>query len=70
MNSPSNEPKMWYRSRTFWVGALTITVGVSGFLSGFLGKPVLNGPASAACLVNGVSMVMLRWVTDSPIRLK
>ncbi len=64
------EAKIWYKSKTFWVGTLTITVGVSGFMSDFLGTPVLNVPASTACLINGVSMVMLRWVTEAPIKLK
>lgn len=69
LNSQENT-KYWYQSKTFWAGALGLAVGVSGLLFEFYGKPFVNTSAATAWLVNGLAMVALRFVTNSPVKFK
>ena len=65
-----DEAKYFYQSKTFWVGFLGLAVGISGLFAEYYGRPFVTQAAATAWLVNGSLMVALRFVTNSPVKLK
>ena len=61
--------KPWYTSKVFWIGALQLLAAIAIFGNQFLADPELNitEPATILLFVNGLTMVILRWLTDRPI---
>ncbi len=60
--------KKWYTSKTVWVNALTIVVGVVGFLAGH--EVIQDNATFLAGLValQGALNVALRFITWRPIK--
>lgn len=62
-------PKSILKSRTFWVNALTLVAGVSGYL---IGQDLIQDNAQLVAIlaaVQGAVNIALRLVTDEPVRL-
>lgn len=60
--------KAWYKSKTFWLGALQLLAAVSLFVHQFItDHQTITDPEKIALFTNGLIMVVLRWVTDKPI---
>ena len=60
------EPKLWYQSKTMWIGLLEVVIGVLGLVAPFLGGKVYT-PEAFVLLGIGVLTVILRKFTDQPI---
>ena len=58
--------KKWYQSRTVWAGILQILIAIGGLVADFLQAGDFTAPA-ITLLVTGVLMIVLRFVTDTPI---
>ena len=59
--------KNWYKSKVVWLGILQLIAAITLFVGNKLdGTPSWN-PSEIILLVNGVVMVILRWLTDQPI---
>jgi hypothetical protein len=60
------EPKIWYKSKTLWVGVVEILIGVLGLVATFLGAGVFT-PEAYVLLVVGALTILLRKLTDTPM---
>ena len=60
------EPKLWYQSKTMWVGLLEVLIGVLGLVAPFLGGKIYT-PEAFVLLGVGVLTIVLRQLTDKPI---
>lgn len=59
--------KVWYESKTVWLGIVQFLIGAFGLLAEFLNKGDFS-PASVVVLLSGVLVVVLRvWFTDTAI---
>ena len=59
--------KPWYQSKTVWLGVLQLAAAITLFVGNKLdGTPIWN-PSEIVLLVNGIIMVILRWLTSQPI---
>lgn len=61
--------KPWHKSKVFWIGALQLLAAIAIFGNQFLANPDLKitEPATILLFINGLTMVVLRWLTDRPI---
>lgn len=59
--------KRWYESKTMWFGLLWILIGVAG-LFGFADFVPSTELEQVAEIVNGIFIVVLRYVTDTSIQ--
>lgn len=61
--------KPWYKSKTIWVGALQIVSALTAFgYEFFLEHQTLDDPIKITMFVNGITMVVLRFMTDKGIK--
>ena len=60
------DPKPFYKSKLFWLGALQIFVGAAALVGPFLEAAVFT-PAGFVALASGVVTIVLRFLTDQPI---
>tara|TARA_R110002126_G_scaffold268771_1_gene412331 strand:+ start:291 stop:554 length:264 start_codon:yes stop_codon:yes gene_type:complete len=60
--------KSWWKSKSIWVGALQIVSSMALIVVEILNEGSLKVDMGQTLLmVNGVAMIILRWVTDKPI---
>lgn len=61
--------KSWWKSKTIWVGVLQVISSVALSLSSFLSEGgTLDVDSNQTILaLNGIAMIVLRWLTDKPI---
>jgi len=59
--------KSYLKSKTFWVGLIQLIAAVSMFCYSHFTSDYAQTPASTALLINGVAMIVLRWLTAEPI---
>ena len=61
--------KPWYRSKQFWIGVLQLVAALTMFGNQFFteNEITFDNPTAIMLLVNGLVMVVLRWLTDQPI---
>lgn len=59
--------KAWYESRTIWIGAVEILIGVLGIVATFLQFGEFT-PSSYVLLAVGILTIILRKLTEIPIR--
>lgn len=60
--------KSWYKSKSIWVGALQIISSMALIAVEILNEgSVKVDMGQTLLMVNGVAMIILRWVTDKPI---
>lgn len=62
-------PKEFYKSKTFWFGALSVVVGVAG-LFGFADFVPGDETVQIMEVVNGIVIIVLRFITDQGITLR
>lgn len=58
--------KKWYTSKTYYIGALEILIGIGGLVATFLEAGDFAAPA-IVCLVTGVLTIVLRKLTKEPV---
>lgn len=58
--------KSWYKSKTVWVGALQIAIGIGGLLASFFGSDIYTAE-SITLLITGSLMVVFRFVTNDAV---
>jgi hypothetical protein len=58
-------PKSLFASKTFWVNALTLAIGVGGYLTGLVPAPYQPIVVAALALAN----IILRTITDQPVTI-
>jgi len=56
------EIKKWWASKTFWLGVLIVLGGIAEFIAG------LPAGASASTIAAGVLTVIVRFLTNQPIK--
>jgi len=56
------EGKPYYKSKTLWVGVISILAGFLAFLAGEL-------EAGAPLTIEGIIMIILRFITKEPVKL-
>ena len=61
--------KDFYRSKTFWFGALSVLVGVAG-LFGFADFVPGDETVQIMEVINGIVIILLRFVTSGAIHLR
>ena len=61
--------KDFYRSKTFWFGALSVLVGVAG-LFGFADFVPGDETVQIMEVINGIVVIALRFLTNQGIHLK
>ena len=60
--------KLWWKSKSIWVGALQIVSSIAVIAVEILNEgSVKVDMGQTLLMVNGVAMIILRWVTDKPI---
>tara|TARA_R110000787_G_scaffold28081_3_gene76881 strand:+ start:128 stop:391 length:264 start_codon:yes stop_codon:yes gene_type:complete len=60
--------KLWWKSKSIWVGALQIVSSIALIAVEILNEgSVKVDMGQTLLMVNGVAMIILRWVTDKPI---
>ena len=60
--------KSWWKSKSIWVGALQIISSIALIAVEILNEgSVKVDMGQTLLMVNGVAMIILRWVTDKPI---
>jgi hypothetical protein len=60
--------KPWWKSKMVWVGILQLVGAISLYLIGyFQDNETITSPMEITLLVNGIVMVILRWLTSEPI---
>ena len=61
--------KKWWQSKSVWVGGLQLAASLSLFGHQIFtdNEITLDDPTKILLLVNGLTMVVLRWLTDQPI---
>jgi len=62
--------KPWIKSKTVWVGIIQLIAALALYLNGYYqdhegGIP--TSPVEITLVINGIAMIVLRWLTDSPI---
>lgn len=60
------EGKLWYQSRTMWVGVVEFLIGALGIVATFLHLGIYT-PESIVLLVVGFLTILLRKLTEVPI---
>ena len=60
--------KKFYASKTFWFGALWILVGAAS-VAGYADFVPSDDVTQIASIVNGVVIILLRYVTDTKVTL-
>lgn len=61
--------KLWYQSKTFWIGAIEIAIGVLGLVATFLEAGNYT-PEAFVLLTTGVLTVILRFMTKEPLAFR
>lgn len=61
--------KLWFQSKTVWIGIIEIAIGVLGLVADFLGKGDYS-PSGYVLLATGVLTVVLRFLTEEPVSLR
>jgi hypothetical protein len=60
--------KKWWKSKSVWIGVLQIISSISLIVVEFLEEGSVKVDTHQTLLmVNGIAMLILRWVTDKPI---
>lgn len=60
--------KKWWKSKSVWIGVLQIISSISLIIVEFLEEGSVKVDTHQTLLmVNGIAMLILRWVTDKPI---
>ena len=62
VNVVSLSSKPFYKSKTFWLGALNIVIGVCTYLSGQI-------DSGAAITLNGILIIVLRVITNRAVTI-
>lgn len=60
------ETKLWYQSRTMWVGIVEILIGILGIVATFLNVGSYS-PESIVLMVVGFLTIILRKLTEVPV---
>ena len=60
--------KMWFASKTIWIGILQILISVLGAVATFLEAGDFTTP-SCILFITGVLMILLRYITNEGIEL-
>ena len=58
--------KLWYESKTLWVGVLQIAIAVGMALAEFLNSGVYS-PEAIVLFVVGIMTIVMRYLTEEPI---
>lgn len=61
--------KPFYQSKTFWFGALSVLVGAAG-LFGFAEFIPGDDTVQIMEVVNGIIIIVLRFLTSEPVSLR
>ena len=61
--------KDFYRSKTFWFGALSVVIGVAG-LFGYADFVPGDETVQIMEVVNGIVVIVLRFLTNQGVHLK
>ena len=63
---PDSGPKKWFHSKTFWINAITLAVGI---VTVFISSGLLTEKQTAVLglIVIPVLNIFLRWLTHKPI---
>ena len=56
------EVKKWWHSKGFWLGVIAILTGVVEFIFG------LPAGASVGTIILGIAQIIIRFLTNQPIR--
>jgi hypothetical protein len=60
--------KPWYKSKQFWVGAMQLIASVALFMHDFFTQhQTISTTVTLSLFLNGLAMLVLRWLTDQPI---
>ena len=57
------EVKSIFKSKTFWLGVINVVIGVLQYIGGSI-------EAGTGITLNGILIILLRVVTNQPVRLK
>ena len=60
--------KRWYQSRTVWVGIVEIALGITGLVADQLATGQEWTALSVLAIVSGALTIILRKITEKPIR--
>jgi len=62
--------KAWWKSKTVWVGGLQLVAAITMYLIGFFQENnSVASPVEITLLINGIVMVVLRWLTNERIAI-
>ena len=61
--------KLWYTSKTIWVGVVEFLIGVAGLLAPFFHAGVYT-PEAITAMVAGALTIVLRLLTSTPLSFK
>jgi hypothetical protein len=61
------EAKNWWKSKTVWLGILTVSIGILTAVAEFLARGDFS-PSALVLMISGAMGVILRFITDKPLQ--